>query len=435
MRAADDELAPVDSNEAYKAVGKAMCYDVLGCAPDADVADFREDPGTLEQRRWKKLEWSAPADETTPCWWLVNPRDEITNSPRLLSRSVVCLRLELNATRYATSSKAMFNLHRKGLPLHALEEKAAEYVNAKLLTADGALKILKVLEAERSVYRMCNEAGVADDGGTAVPALTHRLSPEQMVAELADREAKMQAGAQAGGITDQWRVYQYITGCIQTGQFLRLMVQASAGTGKSFLLTTVFLWCIVNNKKAKAAAPTGIAAANVEIEGTDVCASTIHTIFDLDTEYKTKLDLAHMNNIKVLALMEMEVLLLDEVSMIDTACWSTISDLLSIIDHNRRPNANARHEDPFGQMHVVLFGDFKQLPPATSKAPFIVDPSVTRCFTFRVLRENRRVCRDATRAQELEEFHQVLTDISRGRVTTAVRDFSVQAYVRGAQVG
>ena len=37
--------------------------------------------------------------------------------------------------------------------------------------------------------------------------------------------------------------------------------------GKSFLLTTVYLWCIVNGKKAKACAPTGIDAANVEIEG------------------------------------------------------------------------------------------------------------------------------------------------------------------------
>ena len=27
---------------------------------------------------------------------------------------------------------------------------------------------------------------------------------------------------------------------------------------------------------------TGIAAANVEVEGTDVCAVTIHSLFDLD---------------------------------------------------------------------------------------------------------------------------------------------------------
>ena len=37
----------------------------------------------------------------------------------------------------------------------------------------------------------------------------------------------------------------------------------------------------------------GIAAANVEVEGTDVCATTIHSLFDLDGEtYKTKLDFA-----------------------------------------------------------------------------------------------------------------------------------------------
>ena len=58
-----------------------------------------------------------------------------------------------------------------------------------------------------------------------------------------------------------------------------------------------------------------------------------------------------------------------------------------------------------------------------------------RCFTFRVLRENRRVCKDETREEELEHFHQVLTDISWGEATQRVRDFFVQAYVRGAPIG
>ena len=69
--------------------------------------------------------------------------------------------------------------------------------------------------------------------------------------------------------------------------------QASAGTGKSFLLTSVYLWCLLNRFKCKAAAPTGIAAANVEVAGTDVCATTIHSLFDLDGDtYKSKLDFA-----------------------------------------------------------------------------------------------------------------------------------------------
>ena len=40
-----------------------------------------------------------------------------------------------------------------------------------------------------------------------------------------------------------------------------MVVQASAGTGKSFLLTTVFLFCIVNGLPTKSAAPTGAFAS------------------------------------------------------------------------------------------------------------------------------------------------------------------------------
>ena len=74
----------------------------------------------------------------------------------------------------------------------------------------------------------------------------------------------------------------------------------------------VYLWCIVNDKRCTAAVPTDIAAANVEIEGTDVSAVTIHTLFDLDTEFKSKLDFAKLSNTRVADFMAMDVLLLDE---------------------------------------------------------------------------------------------------------------------------
>ena len=59
-------------------------------------------------------------------------------------------------------------------------------------------------------------------------------------------------------------------------------------------------------------------------------------------------------------------MLLDEVSMIDEDCFQAVMQTMSLADHTRRPE---KHEaDEFGCAHVVLFGDFKQLPPATSKA-------------------------------------------------------------------
>jgi len=84
---------------------------------------------------------------------------------------------------------------------------------------------------------------------------------------------------------------------------------------------------------------------------------------------------------------------------------------------------------------MLLFGDFKQLPPATSEAPFIVIPEVVRIFEFRCLRENRRVVSDQGRRGELEDFHGVLGDISMGLASNRVVNFVIQAYVRGARIG
>ena len=55
-------------------------------------------------------------------------------------------------------------------------------------------------------------------------------------------------------------------------------------------------------------------------------------------------------------------------------------------------------------------------------------------FDFRVLRQNRRVISDESRRAEIERFHEILADISFCRVTDAVKEFLVAAYVRGAKI-
>ena len=164
-----------------------------------------------------------------------------------------------------------------------------------------------------------------------------------------------------------------------------------------------------------------------------MAASTIHNLFEFDGEYKTKLDFAKVGSSKVAELMALEVLLVDEFSMLDIKCYEGIEIVLSMIDHNRRPDV--RTSDTFGLMHFILFGDFKQLPPASSEAPFIIIPRVTETFDFRCLRQNRRVVQDKERQAELDSFHDVLTDISFGHASSAVRQFLIDAYVRGAKIG
>ena len=84
-------------------------------------------------------------------------------------------------------------------------------------------------------------------------------------------------------------------------------------------------------------------------------AVTLHALLELDGELHTKLDLAKLDHPKVVALMKLQVLLLDEVSMLDVEAWAAICSILSTIDHSRRPDAAS--SDVFGSLSVILFGD------------------------------------------------------------------------------
>ncbi len=84
-----------------------------------------------------------------------------------------------------------------------------------------------------------------------------------------------------------------------------------------------------------------IAASNIEIEKTGVSATTLHNMFELDGEYKTKLDFGKTASPKVAELIALEVLLLDEVSMVDELYFEGIQNICSIIDHSRRNGADS----------------------------------------------------------------------------------------------
>ena len=166
----------------------------------------------------------------------------------------------------------------------------------------------------------------------------------------------------------------------------------------------------------------------------------MHNLFALNVELESRIDPSHPMREDAQRLANMTVLFIDEVSMLDDCAWAAIKDQLSSTgallldghDASRHPD-----RDDFGRVHIVLCGDFQQLPPATSRPPFIAsDQAVLDCFRFRVLRENRRLVPSARPhgARDIEMFHSVLGDIASGAATDAVRAFLVQAYVRGANV-
>ena len=63
-----DQLLPHNSKEAYREVASEWHFDVLGVAPEEQLARFREDPGTLADHKWLAMSWALPTDEASPCW-------------------------------------------------------------------------------------------------------------------------------------------------------------------------------------------------------------------------------------------------------------------------------------------------------------------------------------------------------------------------------
>lgn len=130
-----------------------------------------------------------------------------------------------------------------------------------------------------------------------------------------------------------------------------LLIVGKAGTGK-----TTFLRDVVSNCKKTLAvvAPSGIAA--IEAGG-----QTIHSFFGFNTAAfapGSKDGRLNLTQGQVEYINRLEVLIIDEISMVR-------ADLLDHIDSRLR---RIRHIDrPFAGVQVVMIGDLKQLPPVVDK--------------------------------------------------------------------
>ena len=249
------------------------------------------------------------------------------------------------------------------------------------------------------------------------------------------------AGEHQQGMTDQWRVYQECVERLSSDQPLRMMIQASAGTGKSYLLESLFLWCQVHGGMPQACAPTGIAAARIFVPRTNVRASTVHHLFQLSVDLESKIDPGNSKHAGTEKLLKMTFLIIDEASMLDDDAWRAIRDQLSAISHRDLQEADIDgkdhpRRDVFGRCHIMLCCDYKQLPPATARPPFIAtDPEFIAAFDFRVLRQNRRLAPASNPSEQvaLDLFHAVLEDVAHCKPSVPVRKHIVDAYVRGAK--
>lgn len=146
--------------------------------------------------------------------------------------------------------------------------------------------------------------------------------------------------------------------CVMDGH--SILLTGSAGTGKSYTIKYIIEYLNNANKKYAITASTGTAA--VIIGG-----QTLHSFLGLGLgtgSVKEILNNILKNKKKYESILNLDVLIIDEISMIDKELFEKISIILSIIKSN---------DKFFGNIQLILVGDFCQLAPVKGKYCFLAD--------------------------------------------------------------
>ena len=114
----------------------------------------------------------------------------------------------------------------------------------------------------------------------------------------------------------------------------------------------------------------------------------------------------------------MTVFMVDEAFIIDLFFWRSLRDQLSTVGAVCRQHRTELHpeEDNSGRVRLVIAMDLKQLRPATWNSLFFAsDPDFVGAFSFRVLRQSKRLAGSA-----IPEEHRQLDAFTKSSRTSPV---------------
>ncbi len=189
-------------------------------------------------------------------------------------------------------------------------------------------------------------------------------------------------------------------GILKAGR--NVFLTGSAGTGKTFLINKYITYLKERGIKPAIVAPTGIAASHIG-------GMTIHSFFGLGlAEEITDEHLGKLFYRKFLQnrLKNLQVLIVDEVSMVSPALFQSMDKILKTFKHS---------QEPFGGVQIILSGDFFQLPPISStgqKTRFVWQTDLWN-------NSNLRVCylEEKFRQEESDGLASILDEIRNGDVS------------------
>lgn len=177
--------------------------------------------------------------------------------------------------------------------------------------------------------------------------------------------------------TQQRIFYKLKSWCLETiggrqPSQLQVFINGGAGTGKSHLIKSIYyelsrlfapFLANPDDMSVLLTAPTGVAAFNIG-------GATIHSTFAIPGNGALPIEYQPLGDDKLNTLRtklgQLKLLIIDEISMVD-------KKLLTYIHGRLRQIKQTRDFTPFGNVSVLAFGDFYQLPPVKGKPLFIND--------------------------------------------------------------
>lgn len=180
-----------------------------------------------------------------------------------------------------------------------------------------------------------------------------------------------------------------------------IFLTGSAGTGKSYIIHCIRQWAKENKVKHTVTALTGCAA--VLIQGKTLHSALGLGIGNITSEHVVN-RLKKYNSQLLTTLKELELLIIDEVSMMSDELFELASSVLQRIRNS---------ESPFGGVQVILSGDFTQLSSVEHnfcfQSPLWADTIQEVCTLTQIVRQ----CEDPT-------FIQILKFLRKGKCTPKI---------------
>ena len=199
-----------------------------------------------------------------------------------------------------------------------------------------------------------------------------------------------------------------------------VFLTGKAGTGKTTFLNRLKKECLKG--PFAVVAPTGIAAINAQ-------GVTMHSMFQLPLHpflpgVHGSIG-ANLNYEKIEILQKLELLIIDEVSMLR-------ADMLDAIDYRLRKSRNSN--DPFGGVQLLMIGDLLQLPPvAKAEEAEDLKQYYDSLFFFesQALKKSGFVSIELTKIfrQDDKEFKDILNAVRDGYVPNHMLDKLNERYI------